>query len=116
MDIKFLLVAIIFLGFAVMAIASNSIAIKCANDNATWKEGQKVNFQFLTSQLVSAILMVLCAFMAIYWAVKGGNRVQLAVKNTATVQQELAVKAVANAKALAAKAAANAKALANAAT
>ena len=70
MDIKYLLLAILLLGFAALAIASNSIGIKCANQNATWKEGQKTNFQFLVSQLVSAILMVLCAFLGIYLAIK----------------------------------------------
>jgi cell division protein FtsW (lipid II flippase) len=79
MDIKFLLFSILLLGFAVLAIASNSIAIKCANENATWKEGQKVNFQFLISQLVSAILMVLCAFAGIYMAIKAGGAVEEAV-------------------------------------
>ena len=79
MDIKFLLFSILLLAFAVLAIASNSIGIKCANQNASWKEGNKTNFQFLVSQLVSAIFMVLCAFAAIYMAIKAGGAVEEAV-------------------------------------
>ena len=81
MDIKFLLVAILLLGFAVLAVASNSIGIKCANDNATWKQGQEVNFQFLVSQLVSAIFMVLCAGVAIYWAWTTNKMVDVSLQN-----------------------------------
>jgi uncharacterized membrane protein YbhN (UPF0104 family) len=79
MDIKFLLFSILLLAFAVLAVASNSIGIKCANQNASWKEGNKTNFQFLVSQLVSAILMVLCAFASIYMAIKAGGAVEEAV-------------------------------------
>ena len=69
MDIKILIIAIAMLIGGVFSIATSSIATQCYNSNTSFKSSNTSNFNFIVVNLVSAILVVLSAFAAIYFGV-----------------------------------------------
>jgi hypothetical protein len=54
----------------IFSIATSSIAIECYNKNETIKKEKENNFNFLISNLVCAILLVIVGCLSIYFAFK----------------------------------------------
>lgn len=72
MDIKILVIAIAMLIGGVFSIATSSIATQCynsTNPGTSLKTSSPNTFNFIVVNLVSAILVVLSAFAAIYFGV-----------------------------------------------
>ena len=95
----FLFYAILLLCVGVSNIATTSIGIQCSTHEAT--SGKKTyydslegynayNYQFLISQLVCAIIVILSAFAGIYLSIKKPETVQKLLKGT-TVSPQLSV-------------------------
>jgi hypothetical protein len=95
----FLIYAILLLCVGVCNIATTSIGIQCSSYEA--KDGKKTykdslagynayNYQFLISQLVCAIIVILSAFAGIYLSIKKPETVQKLLKGT-TVSPQLSV-------------------------
>jgi hypothetical protein len=95
----FLFYAILLLSVGVSNIATTSIGIQCSSYEA--KDGKKTyndslegynayNYQFLTSQLVCAIVVIICAFIGIYLSLRKPETVQKILKGT-TISPQLSV-------------------------
>lgn len=59
----------------ILSIASSSIGTQCYNENPQIKEEKPDNFNFLVSNLVSAILLVILGCLSMYFAFKASSRV-----------------------------------------
>ena len=93
----FLFYAILLLCVGVSNIATTSIGIQCSDHSdktKTYKESlqgyNQYNYEFLMSQLVCAILVILSASIGIYLSIKKPETVQKFIKG-AVVSPQLSV-------------------------
>ena len=70
MNTTLLFTAIALLILGIFSIAASSIGTECYNKHESYKTEKKSNFDFLVVNLVSAIVMVLLAFVSIYMSFK----------------------------------------------
>jgi hypothetical protein len=71
MESKLVAFAVILLIAGVFHIATTSIAIQCGNENPGYKEAHPSNSNFLISQIVCGILVVILASIGIYLGATG---------------------------------------------
>ena len=71
MNTNLLGMAISVIVAAIFAIATSSIATECYDQNATFKESKKDNYNYIIVNLVSNILMLLVALFSLYLSFKG---------------------------------------------
>jgi hypothetical protein len=68
MNAKMLMAALALLLGGIFSIATSSMAIECYNQHEPFKQSKMENFNFLIVNIVSAILLVLTAFVSMYLA------------------------------------------------
>ena len=67
MDIPEIYILIISTIASIFSIASTAIGIQAFNNNKVWKDSHKTNFNFLVINLVVSIIVLLLAFVAIFF-------------------------------------------------
>lgn len=72
MEFQEILVVLFLLVTGVFSTATSSIGVQCYNDNASYKDAKKNNYNFLIVNVVSAVSMILVASVILVLVVRGG--------------------------------------------
>jgi cytochrome b len=82
-DTKLLFAGIGLLIGGIMSLATSAIGTQCYNDNEEYGKSKGSNYSFLVFNLVTAILIVLSAGVAIYYSFKKPKVIEDIVTTTA---------------------------------